>query len=56
MKFIIFFYKTALIIAVEKNNAEIVRLLLSNKDIDVNIQCKIIKYTFQIQFRKAFFE
>lgn len=56
MKFIIFLYKTALIIAVEKNNAEIVRLLLSNKDIDVNIQCKIIKYTFQIQFRKAFLD
>lgn len=49
------FYKTALIIAVEKNNAEIVRLLLSNKNTDVNIQCKIIKNTFQIQFRKTFF-
>lgn len=49
------FYKTALIIAVEKNNAEIVRLLLSNKNTDVNIQCKIIKNKFQIQFRKTFF-
>lgn len=30
---------TPLTIAVEKENKEIVQLLLSNKDIDVNIKC-----------------
>lgn len=40
IKFIIyFFHKSALNIAVEKGNAKIVELLLSNKQIDVNFKC-----------------
>lgn len=37
MKFKILFYKTALIIAVENEFVEIVRLLLLHPNIDVNI-------------------
>lgn len=36
MKFIQIIYKTALHIAIEKNNVEIVKLLISNKNINVN--------------------
>lgn len=35
---------TPLTIAVEKENKEIVQLLLSNKDIDVNIKCILNNY------------
>ena len=38
IKFKITFYKTALHIAVEKENVEIVQLLLSHDKIDINIQ------------------
>ena len=38
IKFKITFYKTALHIAVEKENFEIVQLLLSHDKIDINIQ------------------
>lgn len=33
-----FFYKTALIIAIEQENVEIVKLLLDHPDINVNIK------------------
>lgn len=34
-----FFYKTAFYVAVEKENIDIIKLLLSNDKIDVNIPC-----------------
>ena len=34
---LIYLYKTALYLAVEKENSEIIKLLLSNDKIDVNI-------------------
>lgn len=37
MKFHFIFHQTALCLAVEKGNAEIVKLLLLNENIDVNI-------------------
>ena len=37
----IHFYKTALHMAVEKENIEIIELLLSNPNIDINIKDKI---------------
>lgn len=36
MKFILYFYRTALILAIEEDNVEIVKLLLACKNIDVN--------------------
>lgn len=33
------FNETALIIAIEKDNIEIIKLLLSSNHIDVNLQC-----------------
>ena len=35
---ILFFYKTALYLAIENENIKIIRLLLKRKDIDVNIK------------------
>lgn len=43
MKFYISFYHTALITAIESENVEIVKLLMANKKIDVNIPY-ILKY------------
>ena len=43
------FYKTALHIAVEKENIEIIKLLLTNDQIDVNT-LNILKYYF-IKFK-----
>lgn len=37
MKFVFHFHKAALHIAVEEENIEIIQLLLSYKDIDVNL-------------------
>ena len=37
MKFLILFYKTAFYLAVEKENLEIIKLLLTNDKIDINI-------------------
>ncbi len=37
MKFFYFFDKTALYLAIEKENIEIVKLLLSNEKLDINI-------------------
>ena len=37
MKFLLIFHKTALYLAVEKENIKIIKLLLSNNKIDVNI-------------------
>ena len=39
MVFEIVFNQTALFLAVEKNNIEIIKLLLTNKDISINIPC-----------------
>lgn len=49
MKFILYFQKTALHIAVEKNCANIVQLLLDHKDVDVNVKsifinCNLIQF------------
>ena len=44
-KVLIYFNKTALCLAVEKENIEIVKLLLSNDKIDVNI-LNIFKQVF----------
>lgn len=43
------FYKTALFVAVEKENTEIVKLLLTKEDIDVNILniCHTLFYLIQ---------
>ena len=43
MKFDFYFQKAALHIAIEEENVEIIQLLLSNKDIDVNL-AQILKY------------
>ena len=37
MKFILKYYETALYLAVEKGNIEIIKLLLENEKIDTNI-------------------
>ena len=34
---LIYFYKTALYLAIEKENLEIIKLLLMNEKIDINI-------------------
>ena len=39
MKFIYFFHKTALHVAIERGNPDIVRLILSQPSIDVNVKC-----------------
>lgn len=39
MKFIIVAHKTALLIAIEIGNIEIIKLLLSMKKLDVNKKC-----------------
>lgn len=52
MKFVHQFHRTALHIAVEKENIEIVKSLLSNNTIDVNIKSISICYlliTFQLK-------
>ena len=47
-------YRTALHVAVEKENLEIVKLLLSNKNIDIN-QRSILKNTFLYHSKSYFF-
>ena len=42
---LIYLYKTALYLAVEKENPEIIKLLLSNDKIDVNILNILIYFT-----------
>ena len=49
MKFILLFQKTALYIAVEKENIEIIKLLLSNNRINININ-NILSLIFFIEF------
>lgn len=55
MKFQIFFWlnKTALIVATEKGNAEIVQLLLSRPELDVN-HISVFKKFFFIEFKFFF--
>ena len=48
------FYWTALHFAVESESAEIVEILLSNKEIDVNAQTTSQKHFFLIQFHIIF--
>lgn len=43
------FYKTALFKAVENENLEIVKLLLANKEINVNILNIIVLFLYKIQ-------
>lgn len=40
----LFFYKNALYTAVEKNNSEIVQVLLTNQKIDANIRSIFINF------------
>lgn len=49
MKLYLFFYKTPLFVAVEKNNLKIIELLLKRQDIDVN-QKSIENLIFQYHF------
>ena len=44
IKFILLIYSTALIMAVKNNNIEIIKLLLANENIDVNIPYIFIFY------------
>lgn len=44
MKFLLIFNKTALFIAAEKQNSDIVKVLMSNKKIDPNIISIFKKY------------
>ena len=37
MKYDLFFYKASLFKAIEKDNTEIVKLLISNQNIDINL-------------------
>ena len=45
---VINFQKAALHIAIEKENIEIVKILLSNKNIDVNLSTVLIEITNEI--------
>lgn len=47
MKLFILFYKTALFAAVEKENIEIVKLLLTKDKLDINIINKVQNHVFQ---------
>lgn len=49
------FNNTALIIAENKNNTEIIRLLLAHKNINVNIQNIIKQNNFFLMFKSPFF-
>lgn len=44
------FYTTPLHIAVKKGNLPLIRLLLSNKEIDLNAQDGIFIFTFLMKF------
>ena len=48
------FYKTALYLAIEKENIEIVKLLLTNNKLDIN-QRNILNIFFFIKFKILFF-
>ena len=43
MKFILEFYKSAVYLAIENQNHDIVKLLLENNNIDVNDTCIFLK-------------
>lgn len=45
MKYVFIFDKTPLFLAIEKENIEMIQLLLENKDIDVN-KCSILTLSF----------
>ena len=42
IKFLLYYYKTALYIAVEKRNVEIVKLLLKHPKININLKSVLI--------------
>lgn len=44
MKFLVFFDKTALHLAVEKENFDIINILLAHKTIDINVTDNITIY------------
>lgn len=48
-----FFYKTALIIAIEQENVEIVKLLLDHPDINVNIK-SILNQPFECHLKMIY--
>ena len=48
------FYKTALYLAIEKDNIEIVKLLLTNNKLNIN-QRNILNIFFFIKFKILFF-
>ena len=49
MKFIICFNRTALHMAVERKNVEIIKLLLSNPNIDISVENEIYYfYSFKV--------
>lgn len=50
IKLILILYKTAFHIAVEKENIDIIKLLLTNDKIDINISYKIINYSIKLHF------
>ena len=49
MQLYYFFYKTALYLAVEKENLEIIKLLLTKDDIDVNINYVLFNFINFVQ-------
>ena len=46
---IILFYKTALYLAVEKENVEIIKLLLTNDKLDINLKHILNIFNYKIQ-------
>ena len=55
MKFLIKIHSTALLLAIEKRNIEIIKSLLSHKKINVNIVNKITIYIYLISFLIKYF-
>lgn len=48
------FYKTALNLAIEKDNLDIVKLLIESENIDVNMKSIITQILFFISFQIVF--
>lgn len=46
------FHKTALYLAVEKENVEIIKLLLSNNELDIN--CKVLNQLYSLYLYQIF--
>lgn len=54
MKLFILIHKTALNIAIEKENIEIVKCLLNNSQLDINLFNTILKSIILITFQNQF--